>query len=83
MIPGTDQTSNKPGKTIGQHSLLNPMHSEPIGGCSNSSATGTARPKCPLFAASLRYCAQCAWVGGRNMFVGPCASGAAVGAKGH
>ena len=56
------------------------MHGEPIARCSNSSATGTARPKCPLFAASLRYCAQCAWVGGRKMFVGPCASGAAVGA---
>ena len=61
---GTDQTSNKPGKIDRTESALNPMHSEPSARCSNSGATGTARPGCPLFAASSRYCAQVR-VGGR------------------
>ena len=64
MIPGTDQTSNKPGKIDRTESALNPMHSEPSARCSNSGATGTARPGCPLFASSSRYCAQVR-VGGR------------------
>ena len=61
---GTDQTSNKPGKFDRTESTLNPMHGEPSARCSNSSATGTARPGCPLSAASSRYCAQVR-VGGR------------------
>ena len=61
---GTDQTSNKPGKIDRTESALNPMHGEPSARCSNSGATGTARPGCPLFAASSRYCAQVR-VGGR------------------
>ena len=64
MIPGTDQTSNKPGKIDRTESALKPMQGEPSARCSNSSATGTARPGCPLSAASLRYCAQVR-VGGR------------------
>ena len=64
MIPGTDQTSNKPGKIDRTESALKPMQGEPSARCSNSGATGTARPGCPLFAASSRYCAQVR-VGGR------------------
>ena len=45
---GTDQTSNKPGKIDRTESALNPMHSEPSARCSDSGATGTARPGCPL-----------------------------------
>ena len=85
---GTDQTSNKPGKIDRTETPTervpsnqckgSPAHDAPIAVLPARHGRDVPCPQ-PARDTARKY----AWVGGRNMFVGPCASGAAVGAKGH